>query len=118
MVKCGVIFCGGCNPLINRSELFRCIKRAFSTWNFSYLHPEGPPEVDLLLIINGCPAGCIRPEEPKRPALIVSGTLVNQRQVPEKGLCEIVCKELQRLAREKNHAEVERRIQKETQNPG
>ena len=56
-MKCGVKFCGGCNPRFQRGEALQKIKEQFlNRIEFSYAEEE--QEYDLLLIICGCPNCC------------------------------------------------------------
>ncbi|HIU26095.1 MAG TPA: hypothetical protein IAC50_06365 [Candidatus Copromorpha excrementigallinarum] len=55
-MKCGVRFCGGCNPRYDRGALYRRIKEDLADIDFQYAQ-EG--EVyDCLLVIGGCGGHC------------------------------------------------------------
>ena len=56
IMKCGVKFCGGCNPRYQRGEAYRFIKAQLPQIDFEYAQ-EGT-EYDHLLVIGGCPACC------------------------------------------------------------
>jgi hypothetical protein len=55
-MKCGVKFCGGCNPRYQRGDAYRAIKADFPQIDFSYAEEDVP--YDQLLVIGGCPACC------------------------------------------------------------
>lgn len=55
-MKCGVKFCGGCNPHYQRGEAYRKIKGDLPEIDFSYADEND--EYDNLLIIGGCTACC------------------------------------------------------------
>jgi len=115
MITCGIIFCGGCNPLINRANVTRCVQQAIPNWAFKYLYPdESVSNVDVILIINGCHAGCMRADDDwGKPSVTVCGTAINFRTVPRDKLCFKLCAELQRIV-EEHYGKLESRIQSET----
>lgn len=55
-MKCGVKFCGGCNPRYERGTAYRKIKSDLPEVNFDYATEE--ELYDHLLVIGGCPACC------------------------------------------------------------
>ena len=55
-MKCGVKFCGGCNPRYDRGAAFRQIKEDMS--DIDFVHAEEGDPVDNLLVIGGCTACC------------------------------------------------------------
>ena len=55
-MKCGVKFCGGCNPRYQRGDAYRASRADFPEIDFEYAQ-EGVP-YDQLLVIGGCPACC------------------------------------------------------------
>lgn len=55
-MKCGIKFCGGCNPRYERGEASRKIQRECEGIEFS--HAEEDEVYDHLLVIGGCPACC------------------------------------------------------------
>lgn len=62
-MKCGVKFCGGCNPRFERGEVFRDIKNSIKNIEFEYAKEE--TLYDILLIIGGCPSCCASYEQYK-----------------------------------------------------
>jgi hypothetical protein len=55
-MKCGVKFCGGCNPRYQRGDAYRAIRADLPEIDFSYA--EEGVLYDQLLVIGGCPACC------------------------------------------------------------
>lgn len=55
-MKCGIKFCGGCNPRYERGVASREIQSDCDTIDFS--HAEEGVLYDCLLVIGGCPACC------------------------------------------------------------
>ena len=55
-MKCGVKFCGGCNPHYQRGDAYRKIKADMPDIDFEYA--EEGVDYDQLLVIGGCSACC------------------------------------------------------------
>ncbi|MGX8774878.1 MAG: hypothetical protein ACSW8G_07475 [Bacillota bacterium] len=55
-MKCGVKFCGGCNPHYQRGDAFRRIQSDLPEIEFEYA--EEGTDYDHLLVIGGCTACC------------------------------------------------------------
>ena len=55
-MKCGVKFCGGCNPHYQRGDAFRKIQADLPEIEFEYA--EEGIGYDHLLVIGGCTACC------------------------------------------------------------
>ena len=55
-MKCGVKFCGGCNPRYERGKAYRDIKAELDGIDFDYARED--ETYDQLLVIGGCPACC------------------------------------------------------------
>ena len=55
-MKCGVKFCGGCNPHYQRGDAYRKIKGDMPEVDFEYA--EEDQDYDNLLVIGGCTACC------------------------------------------------------------
>ena len=55
-MKCGVKFCGGCNPHYQRGDAFRKIQADLPEIEFEYA--EEGVGYDHLLVIGGCTAFC------------------------------------------------------------
>ena len=55
-MKCGVKFCGGCNPRYQRGDAIRAIRADLPQIDFEHAQEDVP--YDQLLVIGGCPACC------------------------------------------------------------
>jgi hypothetical protein len=92
MKQIGVKFCGGCNPQIDRSALLKELKAKLPA---GYQLVTGSPAEtwDKALLVCGCSAACAdRPEVRKlsRDWVLVSGPMVDSREVPEKDLPRVL----------------------------
>ncbi|MHB8918345.1 MAG: enoyl-CoA hydratase-related protein, partial [Desulfocucumaceae bacterium] len=67
-----VAYCGGCNPDIDREELVGRLARD-TGWTVKSRRDAGQ-SADLLLLVNGCPRGCLDPgPAPQWKTLVVAG---------------------------------------------
>jgi hypothetical protein len=57
--RLAVKFCGGCNPVIERGEVARKIRKELAGARWGSWEKES----DLLVVINGCPTACAEREE-------------------------------------------------------
>ncbi len=55
-MKCGVRFCGGCNPRFDRGKALREIERDVN--NMDFTHAVEGETYDRLLVIGGCANCC------------------------------------------------------------
>lgn len=55
-MKCGVRFCGGCNPRYDRGMAFQEIKN--NIINIDFEIAEENTEYDVILVIGGCTSCC------------------------------------------------------------
>ncbi len=62
-MKCGIKFCGGCNPRYERGEACRHIQKECDEIDFAHVNEEDT--YDHLLVIGGCPACCASYEQYK-----------------------------------------------------
>ncbi len=60
-MKCGVRFCGGCNPRFERGAVFRNFQKEITDIEFS--HAVEGELYDILLVIGGCTACCASYEQ-------------------------------------------------------
>lgn len=56
-MKCGVRFCGGCNPRFERGDVLNKIKEHFGN-RVEFFHAQEGELYDLLLVIGGCTNCC------------------------------------------------------------
>ena len=57
-MKCGIKFCGGCNPGYDRRQACEEIKEAFENKDLEFLHAVEDDPYDCLLVIGGCSNCC------------------------------------------------------------
>lgn len=57
-MKCGVRFCGGCNPRYDRGEALNQIKDRLKTSDIEFEITQEGEQYDDLLIIGGCTNCC------------------------------------------------------------
>jgi len=55
-MKCGVRFCGGCNPRYDRGKAYKEIREDVK--NISFFNASEEDVYDILLVIGGCPSCC------------------------------------------------------------
>ncbi|WP_206458496.1 hypothetical protein [Anaerovorax sp. IOR16] len=60
-MKCGVRFCGGCNPRYDRGKVLEEIKESLSEIDFEYACEE--ETYDVILVIGGCTNCCASYEQ-------------------------------------------------------
>ncbi|MGB9783967.1 MAG: hypothetical protein ACPLSY_14545 [Moorellaceae bacterium] len=101
-MRIGVRFCGGCNPQIDREGLVEFISRNLGCLiapigeSRSYANGVDP---DLVLIINGCTAGCIKRTADLPRSVVVAGTHVDAFPVPAEKLFETVLERVKRIGK-------------------
>jgi hypothetical protein len=93
-MKLKIKYCGGCNPFIDRSGLFKeVLDKLKSVTEVDIVSDQA----EIGLIIAGCPVCCVNQQEFEHQALkwvVVSGTLLNQVDVPLSQLPGRVCQEI------------------------
>ena len=57
-MKCGIKFCGGCNPRYDRRQACEEIKKSFENKELEFLHAVDNDPYDCLLVIGGCSNCC------------------------------------------------------------
>ena len=60
-MKCGIRFCGGCNPRYDRGKACEEIKQQFK--DIDFLHAVENEKYDCLLVIGGCTNCCASYEQ-------------------------------------------------------
>lgn len=81
-MKLRIKFCGGCNPIINRSQLVKDVKDELSKVVNVEIVDHG---ADVGLLIGGCQVCCVdlsQIEDQAREWVIVGGDLVDHLPVP------------------------------------
>lgn len=95
----GIKYCGGCNPVINRSELVEEIEKLLSP-GYS-LVTDGPTnQWQLAILICGCPIACADNPTLRRMAkhwIRVGGSTVDLEIVPQDRMAGMVVQRTQKL---------------------
>ncbi len=82
--RISIVFCGGCNPRINRGQIAAqvqtmLIESGYQVWYNSL-------DVDFVIYISGCTAGCaFKYNHSNKPSVVVAATTVDavNREVQE-----------------------------------
>ncbi|MFV0518424.1 MAG: hypothetical protein ACK5MV_13605 [Aminipila sp.] len=61
-MKCGVRFCGGCNPRYDRGAALKALEEEFKS-KVEFVIAEEEVKYDLLLVIGGCTNCCAAYEQ-------------------------------------------------------
>jgi hypothetical protein len=99
MKRIGVKYCGGCNPLIERSEFVEKLKEELP----GDLQPtagQSGEKWNLGILVCGCPVACAdRPEVRNlaRNWIVVGGPMVEQKAIPEKELATVVASKIKAI---------------------
>ena len=88
-MKIAVKYCGGCNPSIDRAnlvgQLAMLLADAHPDWKLVTL---GDTEYDAVLLVNGCPVGCVQKQfaDETRPVFLIAGESLQRERIPEREL--------------------------------
>ena len=80
----GVKFCGNCNPFIETPTLFKKLIAAAPDMEFRLIS-RTLPKWDVSLLLNACPAGCLKAKEFPN-SVVVSGVNVDYWDVDPEDL--------------------------------
>lgn len=89
-MKIGVKFCGGCNPQINRSRIYKELKRQFPE-SCGLIRDQNTGLWDVGILLCGCPVACVDADEVRGKArqwIVVGGAMVDLYPVEESGITE------------------------------
>ncbi len=92
--KIGVKFCGGCNPEINRSRIYKELQQRFPEL-CGLIRDKTQGLWDVGILLCGCPVACADSVELRRMAhqwILVGGTLVDLYPVDEEVLIDEIAK--------------------------
>lgn len=90
-----IIFCGGCNPRIDRGRLADELARRLAArgCRISYNRRDA----DLLICLSGCTADCARHDGPAGvPGIAVAAAAVDAVSVPEADIADVVIQKAER----------------------
>ena len=93
----GLKFCGGCNPVIDRSALVRKIEQLLPAGCKLVTEQPATPYEKAILVC-GCPTACGERGELKGLAkrwIVISGPRVDLEAIPEKKMAEFIVEKIQ-----------------------
>lgn len=93
-MKLRIKYCGGCNPIINRTQV---LKEAIEILKQSIDVEIVEDQADIGLVIAGCHAACIdlaEIEDQAKNWAVVSGNLADSREYPTHQLPEIIAQKI------------------------
>lgn len=107
----GVVYCGGCNPIIDREELVRSLAGKLG----KPIHPYKKEDrrVDLILVLNGCSRSCrnvLPSADQSCKTIVVAGTTIDCWPVPLNEMVDVL------LRKVKDFAKVERGLPEQADN--
>jgi len=99
-VKVALKYCGSCNPRVDLSRIARHLAKVAEERGDFQLVPLCENDIDVVVILCGCPRACGNKEEVRARAkrsLFTAGESVNRRAVPETQLPMAVEQELGKI---------------------
>lgn len=94
-IRIGVKFCGNCNPLITCKKLLQEIKTVISKVGLDIEYDSWKsPDIDLLLVISGCPVDCATRPDQNIIELVVAGETIEGFSCDKGSLPKEVVKKL------------------------
>lgn len=96
-IKVALKYCGSCNPSVDLSRIARHLAKVIQERGDFKLAPLSENDIDVVVILCGCPRACGNKEEVRARAkrsLVIAGESVNRRAVPEAQLPMAVEQEL------------------------
>ena len=87
--RVSIIFCGGCNPRIDRGLIADAIACRLADCGCTVVYNDRA--ADLLVCLSGCTAGCAGHDAPAgSPAIAVAAAAVDAVAVPEEQIADVV----------------------------
>ncbi|MCJ7515946.1 MAG: hypothetical protein MUO89_08315 [Dehalococcoidia bacterium] len=96
-VKVALKYCGSCNPRVDLRRIARHLAKVAEERGDFQLVTLSENDIDVVVILCGCPRACGNKEEVRaraRRCLFTAGESVNRRAVPETELTAAVEQEL------------------------
>jgi len=96
-VKVSLKYCGSCNPYVDLTRIARHLAAVARERGDFQLVPLSEDDVEVVVILCGCPRACGNKEEVRaraRQSLVVAGESLDGRAVPEALLSSAVEQEL------------------------
>jgi hypothetical protein len=100
MMKIGIKYCGNCNPHIVSPDIVRELEKSLPP-DFLPLFYDNYPELDILIIVCGCPTRCVDISEVRQKArhcLVVGGKTFQGTEISDGDLWCILKEEIYKLA--------------------
>jgi hypothetical protein len=95
----GVKYCGGCNPIIDRSKLVREIEKVLPR-DLSLTTDQSSQPWDIGILVCGCPSACVdKPEirDVARRWIVVAGSAVDLDALPEGKMANAIVQKIRKL---------------------
>ena len=99
-VKVALKYCGSCNPRVDLSRIARHLAKVAEERGDFQIVPLSENDIDVVVILCGCPRACGNKEEVRARAkrsLFTAGESVNRQAVPETQLPMAVEQELGKI---------------------
>jgi sulfite reductase beta subunit-like hemoprotein len=99
-IKVALKYCGSCNPHVDLRRIARHLAKVAEERGDFQLVPLSENDIDVVVILCGCPRACGNKEEVRaraRYSLFTAGESVNRRAVPETDLPSVVEAELNKI---------------------
>ena len=99
-VKVTLKYCGSCNPRVDLSRIARHLAKVAEEVGDFQLVPLSENDIDVVVILCGCPRACGNKKEVRARAkrsLLTAGECVNGRAVPETQLPTVLEQELHKI---------------------
>ncbi|MGA3086019.1 MAG: hypothetical protein ABSE95_14695 [Thermodesulfobacteriota bacterium] len=92
----GLKFCGGCNPVIDRSALVQEIRKLLPP-GCKLVTGHSAALYERAVLVCGCPTACADKPDLRRLAkrwIVISGPMVDLEAVPEDKMVEVIIRKL------------------------
>ena len=92
----GLRYCGGCNPVIDRSALVQKIEQLLPP-GFKLVTGQPAAPYEKAILVCGCPTACADKPDLRRLAkqwIVISGPMVDLETWPEDKMAEVVVKKI------------------------
>lgn len=99
-IKVALKYCGSCNPRVDLRRIARHVARLAEERGDFELVPLAENDIDVVVILCGCPRACGNKEEVRaraKTSLVTAGESVNRRAVPESELPIAIERELNKI---------------------
>jgi len=96
-VKVALKYCGSCNPRVDLRRIACHLAKVAEERGDFHLVPLSENDIDVAVILCGCPRACGNKEEVRaraRRSLFTAGESVNRQAVPETELPQVVEREI------------------------